>query len=87
MRTREMEKMETSLAKTLDWGFSIRFHRHFWYLERNCFLSVDIVFCHLAQGPFPKSSSTSTTSLTLEFFLVSLMECSFLALYLGSQQA
>ena len=35
MRTREMEKMETSLAKTLDWGFSIRFHRHFWYLRRN----------------------------------------------------
>ena len=36
MRTREMEKMETSLAKTLDWGFSIRFHRHFWYLRWNC---------------------------------------------------
>ena len=35
-RTRQMEKMETSLAKTLDLGFSIRFHRHFWYLSRKC---------------------------------------------------
>ena len=32
MSTREMEKREMILAKTLVCGFSIRFHRHRWYL-------------------------------------------------------
>ena len=34
MRTREMEKREMILAETLVWGFSIRFHRHLWYLVK-----------------------------------------------------
>ena len=32
MRTREMEKREMILAKALVCGFSIRFHKHLWYL-------------------------------------------------------
>ena len=40
MRTREMEKSEMILAETLVCGFSIRFHRHLWYLIEGKFKIV-----------------------------------------------
>ena len=41
MSTREMEKREMILAKTLVCGFSIRFHRHRWYLVSSSYVCPD----------------------------------------------